>query len=155
MKENFDEKEKNPETKGDETQPVSASLEASNSDVAELVKLGSKQLFLQRVMTACVAGMFLVLLISVLVVVPKVTTTLSKINSVATKAEKSLENVDAMANSVETSAGNLDKLLDENGEKLTSAVTSISEIDFEGLNKAITDLQSAVGPLAKLFGKSN
>lgn len=146
MKENFNE---------NETPVEKVSSESSDDALLELIKLGKKQLFWQKVTAGCFAGMLVVITIAVLVMVPRVTTTLRNINNVATKAEKSLENVDTMAKSVETSAGNLDKLLDDNGEKLTSAVTSISEIDFEGLNKAITDLQSAVGPLAKLFGKSN
>ena len=36
-----------------------------------------------------------------------------------------------------------------NGEAMTGAVQSIEDIDFEGLNKAIQDLQDAVGPFAK------
>ena len=45
------------------------------------------------------------------------------------------------------------EFVDDNGENLAAAVKSLSEIDFEGLNKAITDLQDAVGPLASLMKK--
>ena len=34
-------------------------------------------------------------------------------------------------------------------QAMTGAVQSIEDIDFEGLNKAIQDLQDAVGPFAK------
>ena len=147
MKENFkDEKEKN------ETAEVQ---KTSDDRLSELIKIGKKQLFYQKVTTSCIAGMLVVLIIAVGIMIPRVSTTLSHINSVAQKAEKSLENVDTMTTSVSTSAGNFDKLLNDNGEKLTSSIKSISEIDFEGLNKAISDLESAVGPIAKLFGKSN
>lgn len=147
MKENFkDEKEKN------ETAEVQ---KTSDDQLSELIKIGKKQLFYQKVTTSCIAGMLVVLIIAVGIMIPRVSTTLSHINSVAQKAEKSLENVDTMTTSVSTSAGNFDKLLNDNGEKLTSSIKSISEIDFEGLNKAISDLESAVGPIAKLFGKSN
>lgn len=127
----------------------------SDDQLSELIKIGKKQLFYQKVATSCIAGMLVVMIIAVAVMIPRVSTTLTHINSVATKAETSLENVNTMTNSVSTSAGNFDKFLNDNSEKLTSSIKSISEIDFEGLNKAITDLQSAVGPLAKLFGKSN
>lgn len=147
MKENFkDEKEKN------ETAEVQ---KTSDDQLSELIKIGKKQLFYQKVTTSCIAGMLVVLIIAVGIMIPRVSTTLSHINSVTQKAEKSLENVDTMTTSVSTSAGNFDKLLNDNGEKLTSSIKSISEIDFEGLNKAISDLESAVGPIAKLFGKSN
>ena len=152
MKENFEEKEKTTEVAKSESVDSKGTLEASNDSLAQLVAIGKKQLFLQRISTMCFLGMLLVVVVCALVIVPKAVTTLSHINTVATKAEKSLENVDSMTTSVSTTAGNMDKLLNDNGEKLTSAVKSISEIDFEGLNKAITDLQSAVGPLAKLFG---
>ena len=147
MKENFkDEKEKN---------ETAAVQKAADDQLYELIKIGKKQLFYQKVTTSCIAGMLVVLIIAVGIMIPRVSTTLSHINSVAQKAEKSLENVDTMTTSVSTSAGNFDKLLNDNGEKLTSSIKSISEIDFEGLNKAISDLESAVGPIAKLFGKSN
>ena len=147
MKENFkDEKDKN------ETTEVK---KVSDDQLSELIKIGKKQLFYQKVATSCIAGMLVVMIIAVAVMIPRVSTTLTHINTVATKAETSLENVNTMTTSVSNSAGNFDKLLNDNSEKLTSSIKSISEIDFEGLNKAITDLQSAVGPLAKLFGKSN
>ena len=47
----------------------------------------------------------------------------------------------------------MNKLVDDNGSNLAAAVKSLSEIDFEGLNKAITDLQDAVGPMASLMKK--
>lgn len=127
----------------------------SDDQLSELIRIGKKQLFYQKIATSCIAGMLVVLIIAVAIMIPRVSTTLTHINTVATKAETSLENVNTMTTSVSNSAGNFDKLLNDNSEKLTSSIKSISEIDFEGLNKAITDLQSAVGPLAKLFGKSN
>lgn len=160
MKENFEEKEKTTEAEKEtkEVEKEAATGEevpTSDDMLKQLVLIGKKQLFLQRIATGCVAGMLLVMVIAVGIMIPRVTTTLNHINSVAQKAEKSLEQVDSMTETISTSAGNFDKLLKDNGEKLTNAVTSISEIDFEGLNKAITDLQNAVGPMAKFFGKFN
>ena len=162
MKENFKEKDKaveeetgKEEIKKEETGESKPSSDLSQDSLALLVELSKKRLFWQRFSAGCFAGMLLVMIIAVMVLIPKVSTTLTHINTVATKAETSLGKVDTMTSSVETTAGNLNKLLNDNGEKLTSAVKSISEIDFAGLNQAITDLQSAVSPLAKLFGKSN
>ncbi len=51
------------------------------------------------------------------------------------------------------SAANFDKLLSENSKELTESIKEISEIDFDGLNKAIKDLQDAVGPMASFMNK--
>ena len=58
-----------------------------------------------------------------------------------------------MAADVSNSAAKFDKLLDSNATEMTEAVKSISEIDFDGLNKAIKDLQDAVGPMATFMNK--
>ena len=120
---------------------------------ADLIKLIKKQLFYQRIGAACLVGMFLVILVAAVLMVPRVTTTLSHINDVAIKAQESLDKMDAMTADISGSAQNFDKLLDENGQKLTDAVTSISEIDFQGLNDAIKDLQDAVGPMATFMNR--
>ena len=54
--------------------------------------LEKKQLFYQRVCALCLAGMLVVLTTAVVIMVPKVTTTLNHINNVAIKAEESLGN---------------------------------------------------------------
>ncbi|RKM56386.1 hypothetical protein D6853_06240 [Butyrivibrio sp. X503] len=126
---------------------------SNDAILTELRDLSKKRLFYQKISTCCIAGMLAVLLICVLIVIPKVSTTLSHINSVATKAETSLESVDKMTDSILKASENMNKLVDDNGENLAAAVKSLSEIDFEGLNKAITDLQDAVGPLASLMKK--
>ncbi|SFU58632.1 hypothetical protein [Butyrivibrio sp. INlla21] len=126
---------------------------SNDAILTEIRDLSKKRLFYQKISTCCIAGMLAVLLICVLIVIPKVSTTLSHINSVATKAETSIESIDKMTDSILKASENMNKLVDDNGENLAAAVKSLSEIDFEGLNKAITDLQDAVGPLASLMKK--
>ncbi|SFC43813.1 hypothetical protein [Butyrivibrio sp. YAB3001] len=121
----------------------------------ELVKIAKKQLFFNRISALCMAGMLAVLIVVVVILVPKVETTLGHINSVAQNVESSLDDINVMVKSITDSSENLNKLVDQNAQELTDAVTSISEIDFEGLNKAIQDLQDAVGPLASFFKKFN
>ena len=126
---------------------------SNDAILTEIRDLSKKRLFYQKISTCCIAGMLAVLLICVLIVIPKVSTTLSHINSVATKAETSLESVDKMTDSILKASENMNKLVDDNGENLAAAVKSLSEIDFEGLNKAISDLQDAVGPMAAFMKK--
>ena len=119
----------------------------------DLVKIAKKQLFFQRISACCMIVIALCVLFAVMKVVPMVQTTLEHINDTAIKAQESLVQVDEMTAGLNEASKNLNKLVDENAEVMTDAVKSISEIDFEGLNQAITDLQDAVGPLANFFGR--
>lgn len=125
----------------------------SAGSLEELIMLNRKQLFYRRIGTWCLAGILVVVAIAVIILIPKVTITLDHINSVAVKAEESLANVDTMTADVSNSAANFDKLLAENSKELTESIKEISEIDFDGLNKAIKDLQDAVGPMASFMNK--
>ena len=129
------------------------SSEKNAEALEELIKISRKQLFYQKIGTLCLAGILVVVAIAVIILIPKVTITLDHINSVAVKAEESLANVDTMAADVSNSAANFDKLLAENSKELTESIKEISEIDFDGLNKAIKDLQDAVGPMASFMNK--
>ena len=119
----------------------------------ELLKIARKQLFFQRISAVCMVVVTLVVVLAVIRVVPQVETTLNHINNVALKAEDSLAQVDDMTDGLTKASENLNKLVDDNAEELTNAVKQISEVDFDGLNKAITDLQGAVGPISNFFGK--
>ncbi|WP_026516346.1 hypothetical protein [Butyrivibrio sp. MC2021] len=125
-----------------------------NQDVlTEIRDLSKKRLLLQRISTGCMVGTLLVVLVAALLMVPRATTTLNHINQVAVKAEDSLAKVDKMTASMESASDNLNELVNANGEALSSAVKSMSEVDFDGLNKAISDLQEAIGPLANFMSR--
>ena len=121
----------------------------------ELLKIAKKQLFFQRISAICMIVIALTVVFAVIKVVPQVEATLTHINNVALKAQDSLVQVDNMTDGLTKASENLNKLVDDNAQDLTDAVKNISEIDFDGLNKAITDLQGAVGPLANFFGRFN
>lgn len=125
-----------------------------NQDVlTEIRDLSKKRLLLQRISTGCMVGTLLVVLVAALLMVPRATTTLNHINQVAVKAEDSLAKVDKMTASMESASDNLNELVNANGEALSSAVKSMSDVDFDGLNKAISDLQEAIGPLANFMSR--
>jgi methyl-accepting chemotaxis protein len=136
-------------------------ISAKDGDIlAEIRDLTKKNLFFKRLEAVCVMGMFLVVLIAALVVVPKVNTTLAHVNDVAqkaqevaTKAQDSLAKVDEMTESMKQASQDLNSLVDENGESLSAAIKSMSEVDYQGLNDAIKDLQGTVGPMASFMSK--
>ncbi len=118
-----------------------------------LVKIGKKQLFLQRITTLATVGIFVVVLVAMIVLVPKVTMTLTNIDKMVADASSSVENINAMVAEMTEASKNLNQLVNDNTEPLTQAVNNMAGIDFEGLNKAITDLQATVGPMAQFFSR--
>lgn len=133
--------------------PVDAGISNNLTEalLTEMRDLSRKRLFFQKIATGCMAGMLLVVLLTCVIIVPKAIVTLSRINSVSVKAESSLDEIDLMAKGVKSATDSLNELVSGNSGSLTQAVTSLSQIDIEGLNRAITDLQDAAGPMASLM----
>ena len=131
-----------------------------NSEVLEEIKKACIKEAKFSKMAACfVGGLFAVVLISALILVPMGIHTILKVNKLVDDANTVVTNIDGitddlntMVSSVTTTSDNINTLLDDNSEDLTDAIKSLSEIDFEGLNTAISDLETAVKPLATLFG---
>lgn len=121
--------------------------------INELLKTNKKQLFWQRIIAIGLAGLLATVIVVACILVPEATTTLKYIDDVAIKEQETLEEINKVAGSVIESSTNLNKLVEENTDELTEAVKSISEVDFEGLNKAIKDFQDAVGPLASFMNR--
>ncbi len=114
----------------------------------ENIRLLKEQLLWQKIASVGVIGIFAVVLISALMIVPKVTETLSNINNVAMEAGETVGNADEMISEMTKASKNLNNVIDENGEDLTNTMNAIAGIDFEGLNEAITELKDTIGPLA-------
>lgn len=125
----------------------------TNLELKKLITTGRLQLFFQGISTACMIIMTVVVIGIALKVVPKITTAIDNVNQVAVSAQNSLKDADEMIQSITTASENMNTLINENAEELTQSTKSMSEIDFEGLNQAIRDLQDAVGPVANFFNK--
>jgi uncharacterized protein YoxC len=137
---------------------VNANVATPNAEItvngnAEMLTVDKKNLFWQRISAMAVVAMFLVVLVTALTVVPQVLNTLNSINKVAVDAEAAIGDVEVMVSEITSASKNLNKLVDDNDEKLTEAVTNLSSVDFDGLNAAIKDLQDTVGPMANFFSR--
>ena len=119
----------------------------------EMLKVDKKHLFWQRISAMAVVAMFLVVLVTAMILVPQVVNTLNSINKVAVDAEAAIGDVEVMVSEITSASKNLNKLVDDNDEKLTEAVNNMSNVDFDGLNAAIKDLQDTVGPMASFFSR--
>ena len=123
------------------------------NDNAEMLKVDKKHLFWQRLSALAVVATFLVVLVVAMVLVPQVLATLDNINRVAKDAESAVANVDTMVLEMTDASKNLNQLVGDNSEALNEAITNMANVDYDGLNKAIKDLQDTVGPMASFFSK--
>lgn len=122
--------------------------------------VNEKILKFQKLQTFFTAGIFVVILVAAIAVVPRAVNLLDQAQIVAEKAMETVENADAtladistMADSIAQTGEDMNKLIKANEATLTESLDKMSQIDFDGLNKAITDLQDAVGPFASFMNK--
>lgn len=139
---------------------VSSASDKEREFYEELKKLTKKQVRWQRLSAIFMMGLLVVLIAVVVVLLPRILTTLQSMDEAIVQISKSMEEVDAMVVELTNASKNLNDLVDANADPLTSAVSNISQVademtkvDFDGLNKAIKDLQDAVSPVANFFNK--
>ena len=114
-----------------------------------------KQLNMMKALMFAMAGIFLILLVSVGVLVPKLTTTL-------VNANVALEQISYMAEQIVTTAEQVDDVFDsvetlvgESSEGVTQALENMNSIDFNKLNQSIDDFNKVISPLSSFFGRFN
>lgn len=147
------------ETQNNQTGTVETQNMDKKEDVLEvLLKKTKKQLFYTRIIAFSCVLLFLTLFVAVLIVVPKVNDALREVTFIVSQAEgtldaadEALENISEMSVEVTCVSTELHTFIGENTETLSGALQDISDIDFDGLNKAIQDLQDAVGPFANFM----
>lgn len=126
----------------------------------ELLEKTKKQLLYTRVLAAAAVGMFLIMLLAAVVVVPKAAAVLSQVSDVMIRVQGLAETADTAVSGIQEMSGevtavskSLGEFVTNNAQTLTEAAEDISQIDFEGLNNAIQDLQDAVSPFAKMMNR--
>ena len=112
-----------------------------------------KQVKFAKISAAFTGGIFVIIFIAAIILVPKVIVTLQHADQLIGNANLALADITRMSNSVGDMSKKVDQLVADNSEKLTESVEKLSSIDFAGLNKAIKDLQDAVGPFANLMNR--
>lgn len=135
----------------------------------EQKKTEQKKLKLIRVCVALLSFVSLVVLVSAVILVPKLLTTVTEANKALVTVQQIdvvgiTTNIDALAvQATDTfeSVGEAVKVLDvldmeslnATIAELKTGVQSFSQLDIATLNAAIANLNATVEPLAKLFGK--
>lgn len=105
-----------------------------------------KQLNMMKALVFAMAGIFLILLLAVAVLVPKVTETLYNANV-------ALEQVTGMAEHADTILESVDGLVSESSEGVSQAMENMNSIDFQKLNQSIDDFNKVISPLSEFFGR--
>ena len=101
---------------------------------------------MMKVFMFAMAGIFLMLLITVAVLVPKIIVTLDNANVALEQISYTAEQMDDVLISVEA-------LVEDSSEGVSQALENMNSIDFEKLNKSIDDFNSVVSPLSSFFGR--
>lgn len=139
--------------------------EAKNNEEMEellrkLLETNKKEVRYARLAAFFMMALFLVFLAAAVILVPKVVETLSYANNtivsagqILEEADETIKNINTMSSSITQTSDNMNGMLTENAQELTKAVENMNSIDFDGLNKAIKDLQDAVGPFASFMNK--
>ena len=105
-----------------------------------------KQLNMMKALMFAMVGIFLILLISVAVLVPKVTSTLDNANVALEQISYTAQQMDGVLSSVEV-------LVEDSSEGVTQALENMNSIDFEKLNRSIEDFNNVVSPLSSFFSR--
>ncbi|WP_029320452.1 hypothetical protein [Butyrivibrio sp. AE3004] len=124
----------------------------------KIAENSEKSLKFHRISALCLIGIFCVVLISAINIVPKAQTTINEIylaaqssREMVSDAQKTMEKVNEMTASLTDTSDKMNELLVENSGTITESLDKMSKVDFDGLNAAIQDLQDAVGPFAKFM----
>lgn len=114
-----------------------------------------KQLNMMKALMFAMAGIFLVLLISVSVLVPKLVVTLDNANVALEQISYMAEQIVFTAEQVDEVLGSAKILVEESGDGITQALENMNSIDFEKLNQSIDDFNKVISPLSSFFGRFN
>ena len=149
-------------SKSDDTNSKQLADTDTDDILKKIYENSCKQILYKKIELVCVILCAVALLITAIRIVPrtvKLVDTLQmsadRLDATIDKADKAMEDVSSMAGTVDEIGEEIGTIVGENGDSLTETMKQLSEIDFEGLNQGIQDLQDAVGPLAnfmKRFG---
>lgn len=130
------------------------------SEIRQLLEETRKQTFFTKLQGISMAVFVCLILIVVVVLLPQAVRCLSDLEMVMLQAqdtlevvEASLEGIDTMSTEITVMSGTVNGFVADNAETMNEVMQSLNHIDFEGLNKAVKDLQEVVEPLANMMSR--
>ena len=125
--------------------------------------LDTQKKTLQMLRISYITNIILViaLVIGAVILIPKTREMNDQVKTVFTHVESSMKKIDELSSDAQTLIGNagtminnLNKMVTDNTEAVTETVKKMNSVDFDQLSEAITNLNTAIKPLAefaKLF----
>lgn len=123
-------------------------LESSNQGQE---KYARRQYYMSMISAICSIAALCIVIYMVGSLMPQVNTLLTDVQSTMTNVQKITTDIAAI--DLEGMAGDVDSLVKTTEGSIGDAMIRLNSVDFEGLNRAIADLESIVAPLASLFGR--
>ncbi len=114
-----------------------------------------KQLNMMKALMFVMVGIFLILLISVCVLVPKLMITLDNANVALEQISYMAEQMVSTADHVDDVFAGVETLVEDSSEGIAKALENMNSIDFDKLNQSIDDFNKVVSPLSSFFGRFN
>lgn len=126
------------------------------TEILKYEKKAAKRTMLVAIALFAIAAVFVVAAIIILPPVVKtleqVQTTLEEATNLVGKAEDTLENLDESLEGMNNMISDVDTVLVDNTEAMEEAIAKIGNIDVDGLNASIQDLNRVVSSMGRLFG---
>lgn len=126
----------------------------------QILEENKKRTFYSRIAAFAAIGVLAAVAVCLLLIVPQIYSAVDNMNHTMAVAEVTLaeaENAAAgltlMSNNITEVSENVNQFVTENSTAISTAMKDISNIDYAGLNKAISDLQAAVEPFANFVNR--
>ncbi len=125
---------------------------------SELITLMQKQNRMMKILMICMAGIMAIMLLSAVILVPKTVRILGEADAAMKNVQVAVENLAEVSEALAEAdlSGMIEDtraLVNESSIGITEAIGKLNQIEFGTLNKAISDFQAVVEPMARLFGR--
>ena len=126
----------------------------------ELIESQRKDALGQKITAVGTVALFAAVLVALVILVPRVITLLNDVNVAVKNADTMIAQIQGSITELDTAVADIDQMVTNandlvvtNTDSLNDAVQKINNINFEELNKAISDFSDTVEPLANFFNK--
>ena len=137
--------------------PVGASQNMDQVVLKQILVYQKKEARNSKILSIAAICVATALLISLAIVVPKVfrfigqlEETVMEVDNLLVDVKSITKDVNGLADNVNSLVDNTNNMVTDNMGAITEIVQSLNEIDFDTLNKAITDLSDVVEPLGNM-----
>ena len=123
--------------------------------LVEIAKGQRKTVMASRITACAFVALMVVFSVTMAVFIPSVTNTLKKVNNSLIEVEKLSASMQESLEGVGELANNVNQMIVDNTDAVNSALSRLSNIDIDSLNKSIQEFSAILSPIARLFGKKD